>query len=374
MYSSHQSKKDSSQILTRVPKNLRLEIEGSNENYLDTKTDANPTSKTQSIADESTQVAQLAALQKKADTSSKSPQLLHLTHLPEKVDIESSKAGEKKVVQRHPMLARAAGISARAVRQVAPQVRGTFTSASEAGSKLASKMPSITGPVMPTPMSTGISSSTSSSGASNGGRLLGKLFTGVGIANAGYETYKAYNDEKTDGKFTEKGKNIALSAAGGAFGRLSVLGNVVSAYNAASKSNTNSVPEFFGIQKDAQNEVNSVTSSSLTPADLSMFDKVKALTSHTTDGPESLLHGMEVTSAAFSKFFPQVYQVAEKSKALKFLKFLPTVGIPLADIKTFAGNLIENQKPIGEFIEKHYTKESADRIQESYMQFMDQNS
>lgn len=269
------------------------------------------------------------------------------------------------------MLARAAGISARAVRQVAPQVRGTFTSAGEAGSKLASKMPPITGPVMPTPMSTGISSS---SGASNGGRLLGKLFTGVGIANAGYETYKAYNDEETDGKFTEKGKNIALSAAGGAFGRLSVLGNVVSAYKAASKSNTNSVPEFFGIQKDAQNEVNTVTSSSVTPADSSMFDKVKALTSHATDGPESLLHGMEVTSAAFSKFFPQVYQVAEKSKALKFLKFLPTVGIPLADIKTFAGNLIEKQKPIGEFIEKHYTKESADRIQESYMQFMDQNS
>lgn len=65
MYSSHQSKKDSSQILTRVPKNLRLEIEGSNEDYLDTKTDANPTSKTQSIADGSTQVAQLAVLQKK---------------------------------------------------------------------------------------------------------------------------------------------------------------------------------------------------------------------------------------------------------------------------------------------------------------------
>jgi len=295
------------------------------------------------LADSSSRVTQLAALQQTANQSpyhQKSEEQVQSIY---PLDTSPTMQGSGEVIQG--MFATGARAIGRVgMRQVGQQVRGTVTAA---------------GP-------------RASAGASSAGGMVGKVFTGIGVANAGVETYKAFKDEKTDGKHAEKGGKMALAAAGGAFGRFGVIGNAASAISAAGKADVSSAPGFFGFPKASPDAANGAAAPAATPTEAAgpgMLDTAKAVTGHATDGPEAILHGMEVTSAAFGKLFPQVYQAAGQSKALKFLKFLPTAGIPLADAKTFAGNLIENQVPIEEFLKKQNQKLGKYDPNELFQQF-----
>jgi hypothetical protein len=294
----------------------------------------------------SNRVTQLVALQQTANQSS------YHQKFEEQVQPDAPSTaiqGSGEVIQG--MFARGARTGGRVLRQLEPQVRGTFTAAGQGGARMATKMPPIAGPLVPTAVAPGASAAGSSSGG-----LLGKLLTGVGIANAGVETYKAYNDESTNGNLAKKGGKMAMAAAGGAFGRFGMVGNAVSAYGASGKADFSSIPGFLGFPQTAQDTANGAAAPTATPTEAAgsgMLDSVKAVTSHATDGPEAVLHGMEGTRAAFEKFLPQVGQAAEKSKTLKLLKHLPAAGIALADVKTFAGNLIDNRGSMQEFFEKH---------------------
>ena len=328
----------------RSPKGVQEELENSAPvKWNDARSKSLGIVEKNALADSSSRVTQLVALQQTADQSFYHQKSEARIHSNDPLDTSPATQGSEEVIQG--MFARGASTLARgAMRQVGQQVRGTVTAAAPRAS----------------------------AGASSSAGMVGKLLTGVGVANAGVETYKAFKDEKSDGKYLQKGGNMAMAAAGGAFGRFGVVGNAVSAISAAGKADISSVPGFFGFPQASQDPATGAPVPNATPTEStgpSMLDPIKTVTAHATDGPEAILHGMEVTSAAFEKFFPQVYQVAGKSKTLKFLKYLPTVGIPLADVKTFAGNLIENQVPIEEFLEKQNQKMGGLDPEELFQQF-----
>lgn len=304
------------------------------------------------LVDSSNRVTQLASLQKTANQSNYHQKFEEQV---QPAPPSTVNQGSGEVIQG--MFARgAARLGGRLLQQAGPQVRGTFTAAGQGAARMAPKMPAVGGPLVPAAVAPAAAAPGASAGASSSGGLLGKLLTGVGIANAGVETYKAYNDKDTDGDNLKKGGKMAMAAAGGAFGRLGMVGNVVSAYGAAGKADFSSFPGFLGFPQTAQDPANGTPAPTVTPteaAEPSTFDRVKAVTSHSTDGPEAVLHGMEGTRAIVEKFLPQVSQVAEKSKPLKIIKNLTAAGIALADVKTFTGNLIDNEAPIQGFLEKH---------------------